>query len=114
MTGWRDAIDKLVDTSTHVFVIDRPTYICRVGGINRETYLAQHGLPFMKANTLSGCKKSLYILMKIIKKLTDSPAKSYQMKNAVGQVFMNKLPDENDLGSEALVVMKQRDIRGEL
>ena len=87
MTGWRDAIDKLVDTSDYVFVIDRPTYICRVGGINRETYLAQHGLPFMQTTTLLGSRKSLYSLMKIIKKLTDSPAKSYQMKNAVADIF---------------------------
>ena len=44
----------------------------------------------MRDQTLEGKKMDAYVLLKILKYCTDSPARSYQMKFAVDRVFLNK------------------------
>ena len=54
-----------------------------------------------------------YVLLKILKYCTDSPARSYQMKYAVAQVFGNKSIDNtNDLGKAIKEIMHYKTIRG--
>ena len=113
--GWLHARSKLVETYHYSYsAVERPVYVARLECINPDTCLATHGLPIMDETTLAGSRKPLYILMKIIKKLTDSSAKSYQLKNVVSGLYRNKYPDENNLGTAAERVMKHRDIRGEV
>ena len=47
----------------------------------------------MSDKTLKGRKMDAYVLLKILKYCTDSPARSYQMKYAVDRVFYNKSID---------------------
>ena len=113
--GWLHARSKLVATAHYsTRLVERPVYVARLECINPDTCLATHGLPIMDERTLAGSRKPLYILMKIIKKLADSSAKSYQLKNAVAELYRHKYPDDNNLGTAAERVMKHRDIRGEL
>ena len=48
-------------------------------------------LLFMKDETLKGRKMDAYVLLKILKYCTDSPARSYHMKFAVEQVYQLSL-----------------------
>ena len=50
----------------------------------------------MSDKTLKGRKMDAYVLLKILKYCTDSPARSYQMKYAVDQVFVNKSIDSTE------------------
>ena len=54
----------------------------------------------MDEQTLAGKKMEVYVLLKILKYCTDSPAKSYQLKFAVNQVFQNKsIQDIQEVGA---------------
>ena len=62
-------------------------------------------LNFMSDTTLRGPKLDVYILLKILKIITDSAAKSYEVKFSLNSVYFNSLPDEEKLGEAALTVM---------
>ena len=67
----------------------------------------------MKDKTLEGRKKDAYVLLKILKYCTDSPARSYQMKYAVDQLFLNKSIDSTvDLGPSIKKIIHFNTIRG--
>ena len=67
----------------------------------------------MSDATLKGRKMDAYILLKILKYCTDSPARSYQMKFAVDRVFRNKSIDSNeDLGPAIKEIIRYMTIRG--
>ena len=67
----------------------------------------------MRNATLKGRKMDAYVLLKILKYCTDSPARSYQMKFAVDRVFLNKTIDNtNDLGRAIKEIIHFKAIRG--
>ena len=54
-----------------------------------------------------------YVLLKILKYCTGSPARSYQLKYVVGQVFLNKSIDSTeDLGLALKMIIHHKTIRG--
>ena len=65
----------------------------------------------MDQDTLKERRKKIYILLKIIKFLTDSPIKSYDAKYAVEMTFQIKEPSEI-YGNALAEVMNHRMIRG--
>ena len=67
----------------------------------------------MNDKTLRGRKMDAYVLLKILKYCTDSPARSYQMKFAVDRVFNNKSIDSiEDLGTTIMKIIHYDTIRG--
>ena len=67
----------------------------------------------MRDATLEGRKMDAYVLLKILKYCTDSPARSYQMKYAVDQRFLNKSIDSTvDLGTALKEILHYKTIRG--
>ena len=67
----------------------------------------------MKDKTLEGRKMDAYVLLKILKYCTNSPARSYQMKYAVDRVFTNKSIDSTkDLGPSIKKIIHYMTIRG--
>ena len=70
-------------------------------------------LLFMRDATLKGRKMDAYVLLKILKYCTDSPARSYQMKFAIARVFVNKFIDNTeDLGKAIKEIIHYYTIRG--
>ena len=66
----------------------------------------------MRDETLKGRKMDAYVLLKILKYCTDSPARSYQMKYSVDRVFLNKsINSAKDLGL-AIKMITHFTIRG--
>ena len=67
----------------------------------------------MRDETLKGRKMDAYVLLKILKYCTDSPARSYQMKFAVDRVFRSKSIDStDDLGTAIKEIIHYNTIRG--
>ena len=67
----------------------------------------------MRDATLKGRKMDAYVLLKILKYCTDSPARSYQMKYAVDRVFENKsIHSAKDLGLAIKMIIHHKTIRG--
>ena len=67
----------------------------------------------MRDQTLEGKKMDAYVLLKILKYCTDSPARSFQMKFAVDRVFFNKSIDSiEDLGTTIMKIIHYKTIRG--
>ena len=67
----------------------------------------------MDEQTLAGKKMEVYVLLKILKYCTDSPAKSYQLKFAVNQVFQNKsIQDIQEVGAAVKKTINYNTIRG--
>ena len=67
----------------------------------------------MRDATLKERKMDAYVLLKILKYCTGSPAKSYQLKFAVDQVFPNKNVDSSeDLGTAIKEIIHYFTIRG--
>jgi hypothetical protein len=69
-------------------------------------------LHFLDEQTLSGSKKTVYVLLKLLKYCTGSPAKSYELKYAVFHRLLNLDPDIIGLWNAIREVMKYRTIRG--
>ena len=67
---------------------------------------------FLNDTTLSGKKKDVYVLCKILKWCTGSSAKSYQCKFAVNDVLMNKELETDDIGAALRDVINFNTIRG--
>ena len=66
----------------------------------------------MRDQTLEGKKMDAYVLLKILKYCTDSPARSYQIKFAVDRVFQNKSIDStDDLGTAIKEITHYNTIR---
>ena len=67
----------------------------------------------MSDDTLKRRKMDAYVLLKIVKYCTDSPARSYQMKYVVDRVFLNKsINSAKDLGLAIKVIIHYQTIRG--
>ena len=67
----------------------------------------------MSDATLKGRKMDAYVLLKILKYCTDSPARSYQMKYAVDRVFNFKNIDSTeDIGTAIKETINYNTIRG--
>ena len=67
----------------------------------------------MSDTTLMGRKMDAYVLLKILKYCTDSPARSYQMKFAVDRVFVNKsINSKEDMGLAIKEIIHFNTIRG--
>ena len=67
----------------------------------------------MRDQTLKGKKMDAYVLLKILKYCTDSPARSYQLKYAVDQALINKSIDRTgDLGTALKEIIHHNTIRG--
>ena len=67
----------------------------------------------MRDETLMKRKMDVYVLLKILKYCTESPARSYQIKFAVDRVFNNKSIDSaKDLGPSIKEIIHYKTIRG--
>ena len=67
----------------------------------------------MSDATLKGKKLEAYVVMKILKYLTDSGAKSFQIKFAVNDVFLNRSIERmEEVGSAIKEIMEHKRIRG--
>ena len=67
----------------------------------------------MNDQTLKERKMYAYVLLKILKYCTDSPARSYQMKFAVGELFRTKrINSSEDLGKAIKEIIHYNTIRG--
>ena len=86
--------------------------MCRLKRINLDTVCAVDSKPFMTRDTLAGTRRTLYILLKILRKITDSSVKNYQMKVAVATVFKNRYPVKGRIGEAVLEMMRHQHIRG--
>eukprot|EP00092_Neocalanus_flemingeri_P033395 GFUD01036311.1.p1 GENE.GFUD01036311.1~~GFUD01036311.1.p1 ORF type:complete len:1191 (+),score=243.44 GFUD01036311.1:19-3591(+) len=87
--------------------------LCRLKRINLDTVCAVNSKPFMTKGTLAGTRRTLYILLKILRKLTDSSVKNYQMKVAVATVFKHIYPVKGKIGEAVLEMMRHQHIRGQ-
>ena len=67
----------------------------------------------MDEATLRGKKLDLYVLLKIIKYCTGSPARSYQCKYAVNEALANKsIKSMEEVGTAIKEVIQYKTIRG--
>ena len=66
----------------------------------------------MNEATLQGTKLQVYVIIKILKFVTGSSAKSYQCKFAVDRVLKNKEPASDKLGEAVREVLNYENIRG--
>ena len=67
----------------------------------------------MRDATLAMRKMDVYVLLKILKYCTDSPARSYQMKFAVECVFQNQnIESRDELGASIKMIIHHHTIRG--
>ena len=67
----------------------------------------------MRDETLKGRKMDAYVLLKILKYCTDSPTRSYQLKYAINDVFLNKsINSTDDLGPALKNIIHYKTIRG--
>ena len=66
----------------------------------------------MNSGTLSGTKRQVYVLVKVLKYLTGSSAKSYQCKFAVQCALGNKIVTSDKIGEAIHEVINYRNIRG--
>ena len=114
--GWLEELSKLENmtaaaASPHLLVSKNWPVKFRL--INKDTVLPGQTLLFMDEQTLGGNKVKAYVLVKILKYCTNSPARSYQCKFAVGQVFMNKrIESMEELGAAIKEVIQYHTIRG--
>ena len=70
-------------------------------------------MPYMRDSTLEGTKLDLYLLLKILKTITDADTKSFSIKYALDQLLANSVPDEDRLGEAAIKIMQYQTLRGE-
>ena len=66
----------------------------------------------MDSDTLAGNKRLVYVMIKVIKYLTGSPAKSFECKYAVRIVLRNKEPTMDKIGEAIREVINHDTIRG--
>ena len=67
----------------------------------------------MDGQTLKGRKMEAYVILKILKYCTNSPARSYQLKFAVKRAFLNKSIDSiEDVGPAIKEIILYFTIRG--
>ena len=67
----------------------------------------------MNDQTLKGKKLDVYVLLKILKYCTGSPARSFQCKFAVDQAFTNKnIENTEDVGVAIKETIQYRTLRG--
>ena len=66
----------------------------------------------MHDQTLQGNKKTIYLMLKIIKFCTGSSAKSYQCKFAIDQTFGSREPEIGKIGEAIREVINYKNIRG--
>ena len=67
----------------------------------------------MDQNTLRGTRKDVYVLMKVVKYITGSSAKSFELKWIVDTIFsMNKAPARDKIGQALQAVMRHKTVRG--
>ena len=67
----------------------------------------------MRDDTLKGRKMDAYVLLKILKYCTGSPARSYQLKFAINGAFFNKgIDSTKDFGAAIQMIIHHMTIRG--
>ena len=126
--GWREECGKLLNLGAMAgsyHLIDPASWQIKMRLINRSTVLPSQvgtdtdlssslpqSLLFLNDGTLEGRKREVYVLAKIVKTCTDSPAKSIELKMAVEKVLRNKEPSKEDLGAALRSVLQHQDIRG--
>ena len=70
------------------------------------------GLLFLNEQTLAGRKLTVYVMMKILKMVTQAKVTSYQIKWAVSESLLNMTQDKILLGEAIQRVMDHHTIRG--
>ena len=81
--------------------------------INSKDVIGRMMIPFMRNETLKGTKLDLYLLLKILKMLTDAKTRSYDLKFCMDMTYYNDLPDKNKLGEAVEKVLKYWTMKGE-
>ena len=69
-------------------------------------------LLFLNDATLDGLRRSVYVLIKILKFCTGSSAKSYQCKFGINSVLQNQAVAAEELGKAIQEVIHFRTLRG--
>ena len=128
--GWREECGKLLNLqpmagSPHL--IDPSSWQIKMRLINRSTVLPSQvgtssdlssslpqSLLFLRDGTLSGRKREVYVLAKMVKTFTASSAKSIQLKMAV-EIVLASIKDISsaDLGASLRSVLQHPEIRGQ-
>ena len=80
--------------------------------INNDDVIPRQMVPFMDQDTLKGPKLDLYVLLKIIKNISGSKAKSFDLKYAVNQTYKGRIPEREKMGEEAIKVLNYTTIKG--
>merc|ERR1719341_623646 len=88
---------KSAQTSFHL--IGAESWQVKMRMLNRDLVLPRQSLLFLNDNTLRGLKRSVYVLIKILKFCTGSSAKSYQCKFAIN----NAVKDGSDMEFDELI-----------
>ena len=70
------------------------------------------GLLFLREETLRGRKLTVYVMMKILKMVTQAKVTSYQIKWAVSDLLLNVESEKIDLSSAIQRVMDHNILRG--
>ena len=78
---------------------------------NALTFFIQ-SLLFLSTNTLSGLRRHVYVLIKILKFCTGSSAKSYQCKFGISQILNNRVVAAEELGKAIQDVIHYQTLQG--
>ena len=111
LTEWFKTEDLSEATSNEEAEDDLKIRISRLRFINIEEVIADPCILFLDRHSLAGNKKSVYIIMKVLKKCADANLTSYQMKFAVHNALSSKKFEKEDIKSSLDHVLKYRTIR---
>merc|ERR1712038_682860 len=94
--GWLQEYHKLESMEA----ADNPGAVrcSRVKLVNKNTVIPSQVLLFLTKETLHGSKNQVYVLLKLLKKLTAAKVTSYQLKWAVEEKLKNTNVDSLSLG----------------
>ena len=114
--GWLEELHKLdnmFEASGSPHLLESKNWPVKFRLINRETVLPSQTLLFMRDETLAGVKLEAYVLIKILKYLTGSSARSFQCKFATNFAFGgNKIIKNVEIGSAVQEIINHQSIRG--
>ena len=114
--GWLDEYFKLVDmkeAGANPHLVNSKNWPVKFRMINRRTVISSQTLLFMNEKTLLGHKLEAYVLLKILKYCTGSPANSYHCKYAMDAVFRNtQIKSIEEMGTAIKNIINYKTIRG--
>lgn len=114
LTGWLDEWKKSLDMMAAARAFPDSKRSIRLRLINRDTVLAEQCLMFYNTQTLEGSKKWVYVIMKILKLVTQPVPllTSYLIKLSVHLSLSNMTPTDEQLGECIKKVLLWNSVRG--